>query len=640
MGSIGIFFDYIKEENKSVCRRCKEKIGGNHVTNLKKHVRTQHKEEYEEWLNKQKTEEEDNLKNKKRNREDEDAAAGSSAKKLKQGDIRSALFNEVTVKINLETIENACINLIINGRPLVLMDDAAFHSIIDPILEGLKTTAKINRQNIRMKVIEKADAQRKKISGELRGKMFSLKLDICTKRGRSVLGINAQFIADDGHLYIRTLAVFDLAERHTGVYIISVLLKTLKTYSINISQIFCMTTDNGSNMVKAVKLMDADIEAAEIEQREEMVQQHTEEEEEECGLDNQFFQNDEEEMGQIRGFRCAAHTLQLTIADVWKSGKYSNVLAKVRRAVKELKNTNVVILLKLKKLNVAIIDCPTRWSSTYLMLQRLISLREFCVEYAGSFPNLHLTEGTWNIITEMLTSLQPLDIATKQLQSEDLLMGDLLAAWTNCVLHLISVGTNISEDLYKAMQKRQDILLENAIFCSSVLMDPRYKGLLSKQQKEKAITHLLTTWQTINLLEAPVEDSQEIGSAAECAEELPQTSADPLEGFLAQADEAASSAETTPQNSDEIKRILQNYSTQKRPVDLKNYASPMLYWKAKKADSHPNFVLYKLAQVVLSAPATQVSVERLFSGLAFILSPLRASIAPDLLESILLLRYA
>lgn len=114
MGSIRIFFDYIKEENKSVCRRCKEKIGGNHVTNLKKHVRTQHKEEYEEWLNKQKTEEEDNLKNKKRNREDEDAAAGSSAKKLKQGDIRSALFNEVTVKINLETIENACINLIIN----------------------------------------------------------------------------------------------------------------------------------------------------------------------------------------------------------------------------------------------------------------------------------------------------------------------------------------------------------------------------------------------------------------------------------------------------------------------------------------------------------------------------------------------
>lgn len=43
---------------------------------------------------KQKTEEEDNLKNKKRNREDEDAAAGSSAKKLKQGDIRSALFND------------------------------------------------------------------------------------------------------------------------------------------------------------------------------------------------------------------------------------------------------------------------------------------------------------------------------------------------------------------------------------------------------------------------------------------------------------------------------------------------------------------------------------------------------------------
>lgn len=41
---------------------------------------------------------------------------------------------------------------------------------------------------------------------------------------------------------------------------------------------------------------------------------------------------------------------------------------------------------------------------------------------------------------------------------------------------------------------------------------------------------------------------------------------------------------------------------------------------------------------VLSVPATQVSVERLFSGLKFILSPLRTNINEHILENQLLVR--
>jgi hAT family C-terminal dimerisation region len=48
--------------------------------------------------------------------------------------------------------------------------------------------------------------------------------------------------------------------------------------------------------------------------------------------------------------------------------------------------------------------------------------------------------------------------------------------------------------------------------------------------------------------------------------------------------------------------------------------------------------LYKLAQTVLAVPATQVSVERLFSGMKFILSHLRASMNSDILEDILIVR--
>ena len=49
-------------------------------------------------------------------------------------------------------------------------------------------------------------------------------------------------------------------------------------------------------------------------------------------------------------------------------------------------------------------------------------------------------------------------------------------------------------------------------------------------------------------------------------------------------------------------------------------------------------ILYELSQIILAIPSTQVSVERLFSGLKFILSPLRYNIAGDKLNDIMIIR--
>ena len=129
--SVRIFFEYNQEEEKSVCKLCGEKVSGDHLTNLKKHLRTTHKEEYDAHLK----EEESNLK---RKRVESASEAAVPSKKLKQENIRSTLLNEITVKINFKTLESACIALVVNGRPLLLMDDPDFHRIIDPILDGFE----------------------------------------------------------------------------------------------------------------------------------------------------------------------------------------------------------------------------------------------------------------------------------------------------------------------------------------------------------------------------------------------------------------------------------------------------------------------------------------------------------------------
>lgn len=59
------------------------------------------------------------------------------------------------------------------------------------------------------------------------------------------------------------------------------------------------------------------------------------------------------------------------------------------------------------------------------------------------------------------------------------------------------------------------------------------------------------------------------------------------------------------------------------------------YWHAKR---YSNPVLYKLAVVVHAVPATQVSVERCFSVLKFILNDYRSCMRSDTLENLMLLK--
>ncbi|KYN08223.1 hypothetical protein ALC62_00798 [Cyphomyrmex costatus] len=68
---------------------------------------------------------------------------------------------------------------------------------------------------------------------------------------------------------------------------------------------------------------------------------------------------------------------------------------------------------------------------------------------------------------------------------------------------------------------------------------------------------------------------------------------------------------------------------------LKSKENILQFWKKNKR-SMPD--LYKLANIVLAVPSTKVSVERLFSSLKYILSPLRSNLNENIINDILLIR--
>ena len=75
--------------------------------------------------------------------------------------------------------------------------------------------------------------------------------------------------------------------------------------------------------------------------------------------------------------RCGEHTLQLGIRDVLKKGQAEKFLTKLRKLAQHLRSPHTDGILKHRANKGMLIDMPTRWGSTFLMLQRLADLKCF-----------------------------------------------------------------------------------------------------------------------------------------------------------------------------------------------------------------------------------------------------------------------
>lgn len=85
--------------------------------------------------------------------------------------------------------------------------------------------------------------------------------------------------------------------------------------------------------------------------------------------------------GGLKRTPCAVHTLQLVVNLVNKDGTVQRVLNKARKFVRTLRKSSVALekLIHLCGLTLTK-DCPTRWSSTYLMISRLLQVKDSVVK--------------------------------------------------------------------------------------------------------------------------------------------------------------------------------------------------------------------------------------------------------------------
>lgn len=606
------FFTYYKTENKSICNVCDTSIKGDHAA-LQRHLKRHHNNEYE------------NVQQNKKPKlciKDEPTPSNSGLENCSQLTLDIFAKSEfLKVKLNKEIILKACVELItVNGCSFEMLEYSGFKRILNPIVTAIDNNFSVNSENIKLLIPETAFKIIAQISAALEKKMISLKIDIATQLNRSILGINAQLITD-GKINLFTLGMTELKDKHTGIYIKNMVEKVLEKYNIDNQQIYSITTDNGANMISFVNLLGTEIEDEfSVINIENETRDHFE-----AGVffDNNFAFNN------LIGISCAAHTLQLAIKNSIKNADLNEFIFDARELVKKLRIPSLILKFKNVNINRPVLDCPTRWNSTYNMLKTLLECKDFSSSLAESNLDYYFAENKWLKLNLIVDTLQPLTEATLKLQSEQLTLSDFYGIWIHCKIKLRNLKNLFADILYNELSNREKSLLQSDSLLGAVYLDPRYQILLSPSQKVQAVQHLKNIWNKLQYLEKSISMTNE---EAQSSSVMPDEKVDDLEDFLRSKELTIETHRFPISVNVDIEFLLNNFDHVQR---LERKKPILEFWEENK-NTYPH--LHKIAMVVLGAPATQVSVERAFSGLKFILRDNRNSLNENTLEDILIIR--
>jgi hypothetical protein len=699
-------------ENRSQCNICKKQIRGVHSGNMEAHINSTHPDIAKELKVKKEqlagasstsvmgassSTASSGLPVKRSstttNLSDQDAPGSKRSTQLQQATL--PFFASKSKLPTAEELKDACVEMTtVNGRPFQILNDSGFRRLLDPLIAHAQAVAKkkitINDKNHKKRVQDKAATVRAKMTEKLKNRMICVKVDAATRMGRSILGVNAQFI-EHGKVIVFTLAMKEMFSRHTAENLRDYVLGVLDRYRVQLKQVYSLTVDNGANMVRCGRLLDLEQSSApenpaaeapstailtvddddgespgapssdsELDDEEDEVLHAaslTEVEELTSAAEGLELEVADAVGTSITVVRCAAHTLQLVVKDALKLQQ--DVLAKIRELTRQQKRSTVISTIRALKKPLPILDNLTRWSSTHRMAERAIELREFSEQFAELIGTRYLlSDEEWERAKLLVQILEVPRTATTIFQKQQLVFGDFLLEWTRMTIRIEELCQKHPEDnaahpLLVSLKERTKSLLDNNVFAAAAFVDPRVNFLLDEDQQAGAVSQLMKIFVSLEEFRSKTAGESVSSSLAGVTAAAPVVSGigmdnrileesiddpsveelDPLEAFLrakAPTQGPATSSEWSHKYQ-ETKDAILSFPKMGRISRKMNILD---YWEAKKESA-----VYSVAVVALSAPPTQVTVERCFSGLKFVLSDLRSRLSSDLLDDILLLRF-
>ena len=201
---------------------------------------------------------------------------------------------------------------------------------------------------------------------------------------------------------------------------------------------------------------------------------------------------------------CFAHTLQLVVQKFDELPEFKSLLKRAHSLVRKF-NTPVRATEKLiaksgKKL---VRHCPTRWTSTYLLVERLLEVRSSVTEVLQELEWDNLLTSEWKSLEAVKNLLYPFAQFTTLIQGEQYTtISSVIPMIVDLNLQLEDINNHsevgvaariLQGELKRRFKKYTDPNDSNfePIFLLAASLDPRYRLILNPAQTSVAKSQIL-----------------------------------------------------------------------------------------------------------------------------------------------------
>lgn len=280
-------------------------------------------------------------------------------------------------------------------RPLSLVEGEAFIDMIEYACQGFKCPSRWWFTTQLEKAYQRGLDDLKE-NLKRRSSKITLTTDawtsICTE---AYLGVTCHYINEKWEMVSFVLCTLPLDDRHTGDNIALWIEEVAEKFNLSLrDDVQAIVHDNAANVVKALRIL--------------------------------------EERHGVASLRCAGHTIQLIVNSALKEPRISKALGAARSLVTYFHSSEVATLkLKIKQEQMGTPqhklsqDVPTRWNSSFYMIQRLLEQR-WPITATLSDPEVTKTEkryldlkaDQWGILEDLHQALKTFEQATVFLSGE------------------------------------------------------------------------------------------------------------------------------------------------------------------------------------------------------------------------------
>lgn len=283
-------------------------------------------------------------------------------------------------------------------------------------------------------------------------------------------------------------------------------------------------------------------------------------------------------------------------------------------------------------------DCPTRWNSTYDMLDRVLKIKEPIIATLAILNNTELnslTPNEWQVVDKSKDLLKVFYDVTVEISAEKNITISKKFIFVKAMLKVTQSFINdtnlpkevldMAKTLKEKMMIRFDRIEDNILNAQATILDPRFKkhGFINEDKCNRGISQLRNKLQSIRTEQLDILPQQSSSLA-------PQHSSSAIwEDFDESVVNAIGGNNSTVAGIIELDKYLNEQI-------ISRHENPLLWW-SERQKVYPR--LYEIVKTRLCIIATSVPCERLFSKAGQVITDRRNRLESKKISKILFLNH-